>query len=103
MPVLLTWPVILQEGLPAFAPDPTQARYRYVLFDIWFLTVTRRSVALGSKAAALTFTALQVDVHSANVWILDADESDSICFFGHHAAMATHLPYCQAHTQWLTC
>lgn len=50
----------LQEGLPAFAPDPAQARYRYVLFDIWFLTVTRRSVALGAKAAALTFTALQV-------------------------------------------
>jgi hypothetical protein len=47
----------MQEGLPAFTP---QDRYRYVLLDIWFLTVTRRSVALGAKAAALTFTALQV-------------------------------------------
>lgn len=46
----------MQEGLPAFAPAD---RYRYVLLDIWFLTVTRRSVALGAKAAALTFTALQ--------------------------------------------
>jgi hypothetical protein len=47
----------VQEGLPAFTPAD---RYRYVLLDIWFLTVTRRSVALGAKAAALTFTALQV-------------------------------------------
>lgn len=52
----------LQGGLPAFAPDPAQASYRYVVFDIWFITVTRRSVALGIKAAALTFTALQVVV-----------------------------------------
>lgn len=56
---MLTNSVDLQEGLPAFAADPAQARYRYVLFDIWFITVTRRSVALGAKAAALTFTALQ--------------------------------------------
>lgn len=46
----------MQEGLPAFAPAD---HYRYVLLDIWFLTVTRRSVALGAKAVALTFTALQ--------------------------------------------
>ena len=50
------WSCGMQEGLPAFVP---QDRYRYVLLDIWFLTVTRRSVALGAKAAALTFTALQ--------------------------------------------
>ena len=49
-----------QEGLPAFVADPSRGRYRYVLANLWFITVTRRSVALGAKAAALTFTALQV-------------------------------------------
>ena len=49
----------MQEGLPAFRP---QDCYRYVLLNVWFLTVTRRSVALGAKAAALTFTALQASL-----------------------------------------
>lgn len=43
--------------MPAFK---VEGGYRYVIFDIFFFTVTRRSVKLAAQTASLTFTALQV-------------------------------------------
>ncbi|GBF90861.1 hypothetical protein Rsub_03715 [Raphidocelis subcapitata] len=44
------------EGLPALAPD---SPYSYVLLNLGFITITRRSINLAITAAALTFCALQ--------------------------------------------
>ncbi len=45
-----------QDGLPAWKAE---GGYRYVIADVWFLTVTRRSLRLAAQTASLTFTALQ--------------------------------------------
>ena len=43
-------------GLPPLPPTG----YSYVVFHVWFITITQRSVNLALTAGALTFCALQV-------------------------------------------
>ena len=57
MPLQARTPAAAVQGLPALHPA---VPYRYVLFRLWFITVTRRSVSLAVASASLTFTALQV-------------------------------------------
>lgn len=45
------------EGLPGI-PRPAQS-YRYVILDLWLITITRRSISLGIATASLTFVAFQ--------------------------------------------
>lgn len=46
------------EGLRGI-PSPSGG-YKYVIFHLWFITVTRRSISLGIASASLSFVALQV-------------------------------------------
>lgn len=46
------------EGLPEKVP--CNGGYRYVLFHLWFITITRKSVSVAIAASCLTFVALQV-------------------------------------------
>lgn len=39
-------------------PAPSQG-YRYVILNLWFITITRRSISLGIATASLSFVALQ--------------------------------------------
>ena len=50
-------PAALQ-GL-AGTPAPVHS-YRYVILNLWIITITRRSISLGIATASLTFVALQV-------------------------------------------
>lgn len=47
---------VAMDGLPAFTAGKG---YRYVIFDVFFFTVTRRSIKLAAQTSSLTFTALQ--------------------------------------------
>lgn len=49
-------PAALQ-GLLA-TPAPVGS-YKYVLLNLWFITITRRSISLGIATASLSFVALQ--------------------------------------------
>lgn len=40
------------------APAPVRG-YRYVVLNLWFITITRRSISLGIATASLSFVALQ--------------------------------------------
>ena len=58
-------PVQQERGLPPALeglPDkvPCNGGYRYVLFHLWFITITRKSVSVAIAASCLTFVALQV-------------------------------------------
>ena len=58
-------PMVQQRQPPAalqgFSVTPAPVRsYRYVILNLWFITITRRSISLGIAAASLTFVALQV-------------------------------------------
>ena len=58
-------PVQQERGLPPALeglPDkvPCNGSYRYVLFHLWFITITRKSVSVAIAASCLTFVALQV-------------------------------------------
>ena len=56
-------PVLQTRGLPPALeglPGAPHSGYRYVLFHLWFITVTRRSLSLAVAASCLTFIALQV-------------------------------------------
>lgn len=39
-------------------PAPVRS-YKYVLLNLWFITITRRSISLGIATASLSFVALQ--------------------------------------------
>ena len=43
------------------APAPVRG-YRYVILNLWFVTITRRSISLGIATASLSFVALQARV-----------------------------------------
>lgn len=47
---------VTMDGLPSFTAE---GGYRYVIFDVFFFTVTRRSVKLAAQTSSLTFAALQ--------------------------------------------
>ena len=49
------------QGLAGTALAPSSP-YRYVLLDIWIITITRRSIALAVAASTLSFTTFQVSV-----------------------------------------
>ena len=51
-------------GLQGLLGNPAPARgYRYVILNLWFITITRRSISLGIATASLSFVALQARAH----------------------------------------
>lgn len=50
------------------APAPVRG-YRYVILNLWFITITRRSISLGIATASLSFVALQASESQAT-WLL---------------------------------
>ena len=47
-------------GLQGLLGSPAPVRgYKYVILNLWFITITRRSISLGIATASLSFVALQ--------------------------------------------
>ena len=61
-------------GLQGLLGTPAPARgYRYVILNLWFITITRRSISLGIATASLSFVALQASEPCfwQGTWLLD--------------------------------
>lgn len=61
-------------GLHGLLGTPAPARgYRYVILNLWFITITRRSISLGIATASLSFVALQASEPCLwqCTWLLD--------------------------------